>query len=159
MRYCTSYQGCTIKTHLTVTPRTLNLLAAFVWYFGAVMLLAKGSRLLLEADALRPSEGWLWLVAVGGFILGIIKTKYIFNRACQRNLDRIEVLVQPRLWQFFTSRFFVALALMILGGGLLSRLAHGHYSFLIGVALLDLSIGTALLVSSCVFWRKRGTEI
>ncbi len=43
---------------------------------------------------------------------------------------------------------------MILLGAVLSRMAHGHYAFLIGVAALDFSIAMALLGSSYVFWQR-----
>jgi hypothetical protein len=44
---------------------------------------------------------------------------------------------------------------MIIFGATVSRLAHGNYVFLLGVAILDIGIGTALLGSSVVFWRQR----
>ena len=44
---------------------------------------------------------------------------------------------------------------MIAAGATLSRLAHGNYGFLIGVAILDLSIGTALLGSSFIYRQKK----
>ena len=44
---------------------------------------------------------------------------------------------------------------MILGGAVLSRLAHGRYAFLIGVATLDLTIAVALVGSSYVFWQRQ----
>ena len=58
-------------------------------------------------------------------------------------------------WQFFKPGFFVALAVRILTGAALSRLAHNQYFFLLGVAVLDLGIAAALLGSSHVFWREK----
>lgn len=125
-----------------------------MWYVGGIVLLLKGSHLLIEADALKPEEDWLWQVAVLGIVLGGMKANFIFNKSCQKNLDRIATLVQPRIWQFFRIRFFVTLTLMILLGVTLSMQAHNNYPMLISVALLDISIGIALLGSSYVFWKQ-----
>jgi len=46
---------------------------------------------------------------------------------------------------------------MILTGATLSRMAHGNYPFLIGVAIVDFSISVALLGSSYVFWRPQNS--
>ena len=140
---------------LVVSTRSLKILAALVWYVGGTLLLFKGSSLLVEADALKPEEGCPWLAAVAGFLLGGLKAKFLFNRSCQRNLDRIAALYRPRVWQFFRPGFFVALTVMILVGVTLSRLANNNYTFLIGVAILDLGIAIALLGSSYVFWKQK----
>ena len=140
---------------LTVSTRTLNVLAAFVWYVGGIVLLLKGSTMLAEAHSLRPEHGWLWLAAVAGSFIGGAKAKFIFSKTCQKNLSRITSLDRPRIWQFFSPWFFVFLAVMILAGVTLSRLAHNNYAFLIGVSILDLSISVALLGSSYVFWKQK----
>jgi len=138
-----------------VSTRSLKILAALVWYVGGTILLLKGCSLLVEADALKPEEGWPWLAAVAGISLGGLKAKFLFNKSCQRNLDRIAALNRPRVWQFFRLGFLVVLTVMILVGVTLSRLAHNNYPFLIGVAILDLGIGIALLGSSYVFWKQK----
>ena len=140
---------------LVVSGRILKVLAAIVWYVGAIVLLLKGSSLLFEANALKPEEGWPWQIAVLGIVLGGMKTNLIFIKSCQKNLDRIAALIQPKIWQFFRIRFFVTLTLMILLGVTLSMLAHNNYPMLISVALLDISIGIALLGSSYVFWKQK----
>jgi len=140
---------------LVVSTRSLKILAALVWYIGGTLLLLKGSSLLIEADALKPEEGWPWLAAVAGLFLGGLKAKFLFNRSCQRNLDRIAALDPPRVWQFFRPGFFATLTVMVLVGVTLSRLAHNNYPFLIGVAILDIGIAIALLGSSYVFWKQK----
>jgi hypothetical protein len=140
---------------LTVSTRTLNILAAFVWYAGGIVLLLKGGSLLVEAHSLKPEQEWLWLAAVVGPFIGGIKAMFLFSKSCQNNLTRIGALDQPRFWQFFRPWFFVALIVMILGGASLSRLAHNNYVFLISVGILDLSIAVALLGSSYVFWKQK----
>jgi hypothetical protein len=144
-----------MATMLTVSTRSLKLMAALIWYAGAIVLLLKGGSLLAEAAALRPGLPWPWLAVVGALLLGGLKARFIFSRSCEENLARIVALDRPRLWQFFGTGFFVALALMILAGAALSRLAHGHYFFLLGVAVLDLGIAIALLGSSLVFWQEK----
>ncbi len=140
---------------LAVSNRSLKILAALVWYVGGIVLLLKGSSLLIEADALKPEQNWPGLAAVAGLFLGGLKTKFLFSKSCQKNLDRIAALERPKLWQFFRPGFFVMLTVMILAGATLSRLAHNNYPFLIGVAILDLGIAIALLGSSYVFWKQK----
>jgi hypothetical protein len=41
---------------------------------------------------------------------------------------------------------------MITAGIILSRMAHGNYPFLFGMAVLDIAIASALLISSHVYW-------
>ncbi len=143
------------SAQLVVSARSLRILAALLWYIGSIILLLKGASLLIEADVLKPEEGWPWQVAVLGMLLGGLKARFIFNKSCQKNLDRIAALDQPRLWQFFRIRFFAALMLMVIVGVTLSRLAQNNYAMLISVALLDVSIGIALLGSSYVFWKQK----
>ncbi len=140
---------------LTTPTRTLNILAALVWYIGGVVLLLKAGSLLLEADALRPRQIWPWLGVAGGALFGGLKASLLFNRSCKKNLARIAALARPKMWQFFRPGFFLALTIAVIFGATLSRLAHHNYPFLIGVAVLDLSIAVALLGSSYVFWQEK----
>ncbi|MBQ0712046.1 MAG: hypothetical protein KBT53_03705 [Porticoccus sp.] len=138
------------------SPHTLKLLAAFVWYGGVVALLVKSASLLLAAKKIYPDENWVWLAASGGIVLGVIKAKYLFRRLCLKNIQRIDALVEPKLWHFYRIRFFVLLFTMVTLGSMLSRaaLAQGNYSMLIVMAFVDLSVGIALLGSSHCFWKK-----
>ena len=140
---------------LVVSSCTLKILAALLWYIGSFILLFKGASLLIEANTLKPEEGYPWQVAVLGMLLGGLKARFIFNKSCQKNLDRIATIVQPRIWQFFSPEFFVALTFMILVGTILSKLAQNNYAMLISVPLLDISIGIALLGSSYVFLKQK----
>jgi hypothetical protein len=140
---------------LTTSIRTLSILAAFVWYVGGIVLLIKGSTLLVEAYTLRPEMSWIWIAIVAGPCFGSLKAKLIFSKSCQNNLARIRFLDQPKVWQIFSPWFFVFLAAMIATGATLSRLAHENYYFLIGLAILDFSIAIAMLWSSHVFWKQK----
>ena len=130
-------------------------MAALIWYIGSIVLLLKGGSLLVEADALKPGQIWPWLAISVGLFLGSLKAKFLFIKSCEKNLDRINGLNPPKIWQFFTPRFFTLLTIMILTGATLSRMAHNNYAFLIGVAILDISIAIALLGSSYVFWKQK----
>lgn len=140
---------------MTVSARTLKILAATIWYIGSIILLLKAGQLLFEADGLRQGLAWPWLAVAAGLLLGALKARYIFNGSCRRNLRRIASLESPKPWQFYSPGFFLALAAMITAGAILSRMAYGNYPFLIGVAVLDIGIASALIFSSHVYWKKR----
>jgi hypothetical protein len=137
------------------STRTLKLLASLVWYSGAVVLFFKSSKLFLEAQGINSNQTWIWLAVLSGLIIGGIKAKYLFKRLCIKNLNRIDALRKPKFWQFYRIRFFIFLLLMILLGNFISRLIHGNYPALITLAILELSIATALLGSSNCFWKKK----
>jgi hypothetical protein len=141
----------------TTSRNTLRILAALVWYIGGAVLLIKGASLLYEADELQPGRNWPAVAVAVGLFAGGLKGWFLFRKSCYKNLDRIERLRQPRVWQFFRPGFFLALLLMISAGATLSRLAHGSYAFLMAVGALDLALATALFLSSYVFWKRRDT--
>jgi hypothetical protein len=138
-----------------VSGGRLETLAAGLWHVGSGVLFVKAATLLVEAHVIEPGSSWPWLAIAAGAALGVVKAKYLFTPSCQRNLDRIRALERPRIWQFFRPAFLVFLALMILAGAGLSRLAHNHFAMLVALVLLDTSIATALLVSGRCF-RQRG---
>ena len=142
----------------TVSYRVLTIAAALVWYVGGIVLMIKGSSLLMEAEILQPDQHWPWTAAVIALLIGALKAKFLFAKSCRKNLTRIAALKQPKIWQFFRPVFFIFLLLMILTGAALSRLAHGDYPFLLGVAAVDITIAVALLGSSYVFWKGQGIE-
>ena len=137
---------------LDVSTRSLKILAALTWLAGVLVLVVKAGSLLAEAYALRSEQHWPWLAIVAGLLLGVVQARRIFNESCQKNLDRIDTLEQPKPWQFFTTRFYLMLLVMILAGAALSRLAHGSYPFLLVVVVLDLGIAAALLISGRIYW-------
>ena len=134
--------------------RTLKILAGIVWYGCAISLIFKAWRLLAEAFSLRPDPVWPWGVVIMGVLVGSLKARYLFSGVCEKNLQRINFLVRPKIWQLFRKRFFFFLLLMIPLGVSLSRSAHQNYVFLLSVAALDLSIGVALMGSSYLFWKR-----
>lgn len=137
---------------MIVSHRTLKVLAAIVWYIGPVILFLKGGDLVRQALEIQPESCALSLSWLLGVSVGVIKTRFIFNKANRKNLTRIDALENPKVWQFYRPQFFLFLFLMMLFGATMSRMAEGSYAFLVSVAVLDISIGTALLLSSWQFW-------
>ncbi|MCP3661600.1 MAG: hypothetical protein GY696_03745 [Gammaproteobacteria bacterium] len=123
--------------------------------FGVIVLLFKSSNLILAAEKLNPGQLWTGLAVIGGLVLGVIKTRYLFQRLCLKNLMRIEALKQPKLWHFYRWRFFGFLFSMIALDGYLSRLAEGDYVMLIVIAFVELSVAIVLLGSSGCFFRRQ----
>ena len=119
------------------------------------MMVRKASELFIEANALLNTAIWVWVSVGLGLIIGSIKARFIFRKSCQKNIRRINELERPKFWQFYRPQFFFMLAVMISTGVLLSRMAHGNLPFLLSVAVLDLSIASALLISSLVFWEEK----
>jgi hypothetical protein len=143
---------------LNVSTRSLKIISAIFWYIGGVVLMLKGSSLLIKADTLKPDQIWPWLTIIAGLLLGSLKARFLFIKSCQKNLTRISALQRPKIWQFFRPRFFVFLLLMIIGSAALSQLAQNNYPFTIGVAILDFSIAIALMGSSYIFWNHKAFE-
>lgn len=140
---------------LTVSTRTLNILAALVWYAGGVVLILKGGSLILEAYHLEPDGLWPWFGFFIGVFAGLLKAKFLFSKSCKKNLRRIASLKSPFAWQFYKPRFFVTLAFVSFLGARLSKASIGNFKLLIIVGALDLSIAVALLASSRVFWQEK----
>ena len=138
-----------------ISHRTLKILSAMVWLSGAVVLATKGSSLLQEAIALQPDLYWSWLAPLLGFVIGLLKIRFIFGPSCKRNLDRISRLPDPKPWHCFRLGFTLFLIAMIILGTTLSNMSHGNYSFLMGMVVLDFSLATALFGSSYVFRQQQ----
>lgn len=144
------------KTQTTTTShRVLKILAVLLWLIGGIMLIRKGGELITEAFTIDPTSLWTWFTIILGLLLGGLKAKYLFSKACKKNLIRIDALEEPKLWKFYRPSFFLFLTAMIVLGATLSRLAHGNFPFLLSVAALDISLATALLGSSIVFWQEK----
>ena len=109
----------------------------------------------MEAAAIKPDKHWPWTAAASAVLIGGIKAKYLFTKICIKNLNRIDALKKPKLWEFYRVRFFIFLITMIVLGNFISRHAHGNYSMLVTMALIEISLATALLGSSFCFWKKQ----
>ena len=74
---------------LKTSRRTLKILAILLWIIGGVMLIRKASELVLEAHALQSTSPWIWLAIASGIFLGSLKAKYLFRKACKKNLTKV----------------------------------------------------------------------
>ncbi len=136
------------------SQRTLKILAMTIWLIGVAILIRKSGALFTEAYALNPSF-WVFLAIALGLFIGGIKTKYLFNKSCKKNIARINALKTPKLWQFYRPKFLLFLIIVMIFGATMSQMAHGNFVFLLIVAIFDLSIATALLSSSIICWRNK----
>lgn len=132
--------------------------AAFVWYGGGIALFLKAAALVKQAYLLNAASPWVFIVPVLGITIGLIKTKFIFNHACKKNILRIRSLETPRVWQCFRPGMLIFLAIIIPTGAMMSRMAAGKFGWLCAVATIDLSIGTALLLSGLLFFKLRAFQ-
>ena len=139
---------------LNASAQTLKILAALVWYTGVAVLLVKSSGLFLQAHQGGAGSWGVGVSFLAGLGLGLIKARYLFGAVCRKNLVRIQSLETPKLWQFYRGRFFIFLAGMIFLGVSTSRVAQGNYRLLIPLAVLELSVAVALLVSSRCYWKR-----
>ena len=128
------------------------MVGAVIWYAGGVALGLEGWPLLAAAGTLQPGNDWPWLAIAAGMTIGAIKAKFLFARICRKNLERIDALEHPGVWQCFRPRFFFFLLAMIAAGAILSRFARDNYPFLIARSLLVISISTSLFFSSFAFF-------
>jgi hypothetical protein len=140
---------------MIVSKLILMGIAAVVWYGGGIALFLKATALVQEAYALDAASEWTYGAPILGIVAGLIKAKFIFIHTCQKNIARIKSLVNPRIWQFFRPGMLIFLAIIIPTGATMSRMAAGKFGWLCAVATLDLSIGTALLISSFAFWKAK----
>ena len=110
---------------MRVTQRTLIILAALVWYSGGIALIFKGSALIQSAHLMDPQSIWAYTSGIAGIILGLIKGKFLFSKACSKNVKRIRALEDPRIWQCFRPGMLLFLAIIIPTGAWMSRAAAG----------------------------------
>jgi hypothetical protein len=143
------------RLYMSVSHRTIVIIAAVIWYGGGISLIVKGGVLIGDAYGLGGQSAIALAAGLAGIAAGLIKARFIFNRSCRKNLKRIAALSNPRVWQCFRPGFLLFLAIIIPTGAWMSRAAEGSFVWLCVVGALDLSIATALLVSSAIFWRTR----
>lgn len=139
---------------LNTSTHTLKILAALVWYIGVVVLIFKSSGLFVAASKNGAAATWVLLAILFGVGIGLAKSKYLFVNVCTRNLKRIEALDNPMIWQCYRVRFFIFLGLMVTLGVTAAEMAQGDFRLLITLAILELSVGVALLSSSRCFWQR-----
>lgn len=135
-----------IKTLIPRVPRNyLLLIAALVWTFAGVMLLARGY--LFSEN--YPENFYLRLT--GSILAGLLFYFAVFQRISAKHIKRIYQLQadRPVVFTFFNLRSYILMFSMISGGILLRKSALISTEYL---ALLYLTMGTPLLLSSIRFY-------
>jgi hypothetical protein len=127
--------------------------AAIIWYGGGISLLFKGGALIKNVYANDVQSIWTYLAPILGIMIGLLKGRLLFSKSCEKNINRIKALSDPRLRQCFRPGMLIFLAIIIPTGAWMSRAAAGNFTFLCLVAALDLSVACALLSSGIVFWK------
>ena len=140
---------------MKVSQRTVMITAAIIWYGGGISLLFKGGALIIIVYAIDTQSIWAYLAPILGIMIGLLKGRFLFSKSCEKNINRIKALSNPRIWQCFRPGMLIFLAIIIPTGAWMSRAAAGNLTFLCLVGVLDLSIACALLSSSIVFWKYR----
>jgi hypothetical protein len=129
--------------------------AAIIWYGGGISLLFKGGVLIKNVYAIDAQSIWAYLAPILGIMIGLLKGRFLFSKSCEKNINRIKALSNPRIWQCFRPGMLIFLAIIIPTGAWMSRAAAGNLTFLCLVGALDLSIACALLSSSIIFWKHK----
>ena len=140
---------------MKVSQRTLIITAAIIWYGGGIFLAVKGSALIKNAYLIDAHSIWTTMTPIVGIIIGLLKGRFLFSQSCKKNIKRINALTDPRVWQCYRPGMLIFLAIIIPTGAWMSRAAAGNYTFLCLVGALDLSLASALLSSSIVFWKLK----
>ncbi|MCB1662566.1 MAG: hypothetical protein H6995_06975 [Pseudomonadales bacterium] len=140
---------------LSITVLNLKLLYIFIWLSGGLVLLAKSYALFTAASKIQPDTLNISVAVAAGLLIGLLKIIFIFSNSCRRNLNRIETLTQPKVWQVLRPGFMLFLILMIILGSTASHFALGKYVWLVTIGIVDLSLAVGLLGSSYVFWQNK----
>ena len=108
---------------LSITVLNLKLLYIFIWLSGGLVLLAKSYALFTAASKIQPDTLNISVAVAAGLLIGLLKIIFIFSNSCRRNLNRIETLTQPKVWQVLRPGFMLFLILMIILGSTASHFA------------------------------------
>lgn len=139
---------------IRTSQNTLKYISALVWIIGGIVLLLKAISLFNDAHSIIPKLTIIIAVVFAAFLAGLLKSKFIMANFCKNNLLRIQNIKNPKIHQFFETKFFFWLIIMIITGIALSRYALGNYSCMLAVGGLDFSLAVALLTSSLVFIKR-----
>lgn len=136
---------------LNTTKTTLFRLAALVWFTGVVVLLVKSVTIIREAVEIGAPVPVAISALAAGIVIGMIKAKYLFIHICKKNIERIQALESPKIWQAYRTRFYFFLVLMITFGKYAYHFSNSSAFWLMALAILELSISTALFISGNCF--------
>jgi len=82
---------------LKTTQINLVKLAALVWFTGVFVLLYKSTGMVIEAVTIGAPVPIVVAAVITGFVIGMIKAKYLFIHICQKNIKRIFSLMSRKI--------------------------------------------------------------
>ncbi|MCK4659855.1 MAG: hypothetical protein KAV82_10080 [Phycisphaerae bacterium] len=135
-----------IERFKPAAPQNVHvLLAALMWTVVGGSLFYSGARWVMRAET-----GYVYLQLAVAIILGVLKARFVLDRAAGRIIERIRVRGDGRcLGGFVSLKTWTLIALMAMMGWLFRG---GLFSEHI-VGLLYTAIGTALAIGARNFWR------
>lgn len=135
-----------IESHKPAAAAHVHLfLAGVMWSAVGTALVGFGGRWLWQS----PSPGGVWFAGLA-VVVGVLKSRFVLDRAARRIVDRIRARGDGRCLGGFLSLRSWALVIAMAGGGRLLRGSHVARGLL---GLLYIAVGTGLLVSSRVAWQ------
>ncbi len=126
-----------------VKRTTLIFTAGVLWACIGLFLLGRGITKLL------PFNSFSYILTGGGALLGILKSKFVFNKIIDKNIERIKSLSPNKekicIFAFQANQSYILVLIMMSIGMLLRHLPinplyYGTILILIGTALFTSSL-------------------
>lgn len=141
----TTQQICWKKWTPTVTRHWLSLVAGLMWLGVGILLCARAAYWLLALG--RPANV---LGALLALISGVVIYRFGFSRIAKKNIRRIEQKPETVcLFAFQAWKSYILIVVMMLLG---YTMRHSSLPLII-TAFVYLAIGTALSLSSSLYYR------
>ena len=129
-----------------VKRTTLIFTAGILWACIGLFLLGRGITKLL------PFNSFSYILTGGGVLLGILKSKFVFNKIINKNIERIKSLSPHKekicIFAFQANQSYILVLIMMSIGILLRHLPINPLYY--GTILI--LIGTALFKSSLLYF-------
>ncbi len=140
-----------LRAYKPAAPARLHLLlAAGMWTAVATLLLLFGIRWTWMAHT-----PYFWPLVAAAVALGLVKARFVLDRTTVRMIERIRTRGDGRCIGGFQSLRSWAFVLLMMAAG---RLLRGSPLPRIIVALLYLTVGTALLLATRRLWHAWRTH-
>lgn len=140
-------------------------LAGLIWFIGAWACGDQAMVLMSDArdegsSLVDPTD--ILIGEVVGASIGVVAAFAFFAPLCHRNIDRIEKLVRPRLYECYRLRFFICLVCLDGGTVLLTDFLAKDAVTKVIMGTIDMCICLGLGISLYVFvvrWRSFGQSL
>ncbi len=126
-----------------ISSSALQLCAALVWTLAGLKLLYRGV-IIVEA------VGFAWWVVGLAICIGILKSRFILDRVCRKNVSRLGGYTEKAsALHIFPLRTWLIIGAMIIFGRLLRMCPSGEE----WSGLFSLTVGCGLLFASRISWQ------